>query len=279
MKHITRNNLTVPSNLNKPHSWFDLSVASLIVSNVLVVILVITGHYDLRYLAFVYWLETVIINVILPIKVILLRKYYELLRIAFIMGIVNILFFGGFFIGFFQDKELLLTFSIVVMIIVLWVNRVISFIYNWKRDKQFLETTEWPLRVTILRLFPLYGLCCFIFFSSARVQTALSIIFFMLVKTVLDIILHVIEHHHKSSKSKPLGMEPVLVCALFFFIDSVLLSLNPIFMDNSFWPLDLFDKIVLIILIIVEILLTIFMIGFTRLCFKMNSKTNLSIKK
>lgn len=276
MKNISNN---IVAETSQPRSWFDLSIVSLIVSNVVVVILVIAGRYDLRYLAFIYYLETIIINIFLPIKVILLKKYYEILRIAIIFGIINILFFGSLFTGFFAEKELLFTIQVAAMIAILLINHLTSFIYNWKHDKQFLETAEWPLRVTIIRLFPLYGVCCFIFFSSVRTQIVLSILFFMLVKTVLDIILHVIEHRHTPIKSKPLGVEPVLVCALFFFMNSVLLILHFGFQGDSFSSLEFFDKVVRIVLIVVEILLAIFVIGFMKLCFKINSENNTATKK
>lgn len=254
MKNLGNN---IVAETNQPRSWFDLSVVSLIISNILVAILAIKGQYDLRYLGFIYCIQVIILSTFFSIKTLLFRNNSEEFK-----QIVAILFVNLCFLAFLSDSGFYTDWNTLLFLGIFLANQFFSFIYNFTRDQQNIRHNSDFMQGVFFRIFPLYVIFALVSYLPARISVISAIIFYFFVRLIIDITFHVIEHDIRETTGKGEEVDEIKSCILpfawfAFFMNALFLIIN---VDKSFG--DTLPRGFLLASFLFEILLTIFLIGF-----------------
>jgi hypothetical protein len=187
---------------------FGLSLVSLLVANLFTIVVAIAQHWNLAVLMWIYWGQSVIIGGFNFFKILSLQDFStEGFKInnrsveptektkrqtAFFFlihyGLFHVLYFG-FLVGT-RDIGGNLAF-VAICILVFLVNHLFSFLYNAKRDRRRRPNIGTVMFFPYARILPLH---LTIIFGSFLVNDTGSLIFFLLLKTLADLIMHGIEH-------------------------------------------------------------------------------------
>jgi len=204
--------------------WFeiifkDYTIWSLVVANILIAAITLSGGRDFVDLLWVYWYQTIIFGFFMCIKVIdhklnfgLVSNFFS--KLGSIMTILSSYFFiaiVGLFLCFVSvgknssnvdeltaiAKAMFLA-NIVVMIII-FSHQLFSFIYNRKKDRELANVAN--LWIFVYRVVPIM-LGIFAVTSVGFKSNILAIIVFVAMKTSLDIIGHIDEHYNRSGDNR-----------------------------------------------------------------------------
>jgi len=198
----------------------DWSTSVLIFSNIITIIFAIIENWDIYTIMLIYWFQSVIIGFFTVIKIINLKNISS---VGFAPGLVNhsdikatkrlaiiifvlyygmfhaaYLFFLGFDYLFFQGSNLIiLNFFIILSILIFFLNHLFSFYYNKEKDankKQHIgKVVMFPfIRIIPMHLTIIFGLG-FIWFGMPQI----TLVIFLILKTVADVMMHLIEHKPK----------------------------------------------------------------------------------
>lgn len=186
----------------------DSSTWILILSNILTIFIAIIQNGEIPKIMFLYWAQSVIIGFFTFFKIISLRelstknfklndrnvkptnftKYYA----AFFF----LIHYGGFHTGYllilmleFQVK--LNSLYLLIPAGIFLVNHLFSFIYNYKADSKKVRNIGSIMFFPYARIIPMH---LTIIFGSLLIKDTFTLIFFLGLKTIADVIMHLIEH-------------------------------------------------------------------------------------
>lgn len=194
------------------YSFTDPSTLFLLASNIITIILAVVQHWSLLTVMWIYWCQSVIIGVFNFVRILGLKDFStENVKIngkavsATTGTKLFIAFFFAAHYGLFHVAYMvfLLTFSltqaisygklvsvgsIVLTAAIFFVNHLFSYFYNRKKDtkKQNIGTVMF---FPYARIIPMHLTIIFGMFLGPG-----SIVFFLVLKTVADLVMHVVEH-------------------------------------------------------------------------------------
>jgi hypothetical protein len=211
----------------------DPTSISLFISNILAIVMGIVFGWSLFEVMWIYWVQSVIIGFfnflrmfLFSIKSIMGKNSENVNNIAtFIMGVFLSFFFvvhyGGFHTGYFIFLSLFssgeMGNSVVVNLsqflpsfflisAVFFVNHLFSFIYFYNKNKSSLVTFDSLANMMgkpYMRIIPLHLTIIFGgMFLVIGIMNEFVLVFFLILKTFVDLQMHFIEHDEELQKDK-----------------------------------------------------------------------------
>lgn len=192
---------------------WDISLFSLIVTNLIVIVLATTQNWDFRTLLYIYISQTYIIGVFYFISILTKKKVTthgininnspisptaankSTIAIIFLIIFLIVVRFYSILLGIIKAPSVLVTLSITLF----FINHLISFLSNNKADSEKEENLKELILTPFYRILPMH----FILFIGNIFNV--QIIIFLILKTILDVYMHNYLHqsHQKYSKNKP----------------------------------------------------------------------------
>jgi len=200
---------------NKSAKSFLLTVLALIISNAAVIFIAKIDKWDIITITLIYWIQNVIIMFLFIIKILTLKgfstkglkifgkhveptsgtRYKAALKFFLYYGIFHLAFlyliFNDDTISRIQFvKSNLFTAVFVIAIVIFLFNHLFSFIYYFKKDQEKEVELGKLLFSGEARVAPMN----LIVFGFILVIKSGDLVFFMLLKTIADVIMHIVEH-------------------------------------------------------------------------------------
>ena len=170
---------------------FDISTKALILANVLTIIIAVALHWNVIDVMWVYWAQSVIIGSIAIFRILLLKQ-------IFAAGFF-LIHYGGFHLGYFvflyyfneQSTPAIPVVGIAICSLIFLVNHVFSSWHNWKRDMSRKPNPGTLMFAPYVRIIPMH---ITIVFGSNYAESTGTLALFLVLKTIMDVIMHMIEH-------------------------------------------------------------------------------------
>lgn len=183
---------------------WDFSVLFLIAANIITIILAITQNWSFLILFFIYWCQSVIIGLFNIIKILNLKdiKAEDIalnggtLEKARVNGAIFFLFLFlilyGVYLRFIlnHSPKFISILFILLSIGLFFLNHLFSFIKNFKHDTEKKQGFNGVLLLPFIRTLPMHLIILFGFILLDNK----GIVIFLLLKTIVDIIMHNWEH-------------------------------------------------------------------------------------
>ncbi len=192
---------------------FDTSVLVLVISNILTIFFAVYEGWSLATLMIIYWAQSVIIGVFTFIKIITLKnfstenfkindqpvgptkgtKYFTAFFFLFHYGMFHFVYLIFLLVSIISQKQIsiLIVLTVLVSIGVFFINHLFSFLYNKEQDSQKIKNIGTIMFFPYARILPMHLTIVFGFFL---VQSTAGLVFFMVLKTIADVIMHMVEH-------------------------------------------------------------------------------------
>lgn len=195
---------------------FDPSGIALIISNIITIFLAVKEGWSLGTIMFIYWAQSVIIGIFVFTRILSLKKFStENFRINHqpVEPTEGTKYFTAFFFlihyGIFHLAYLMFLFSknpitqsrmvslsgsvifVLISIAIFFADHLFSFIYNFKEESNKEKNIGTVMFFPYARIIPMHLTIVFGFFL---IQSTGGLIFFLILKTVADVIMHTIEH-------------------------------------------------------------------------------------
>jgi len=199
----------------------DLSTIILIFSNLITILIAIINNWNFLTLMWVYLFQSLIIGLFAFIKILKLKNFtteglkinnepvkansQAKKKVAFIFSLYFIFFhiiYIFFLWGFSQEislesSVLKETSFIILSVLIFFANHLFSFVYNYKKDSKRKTNLGEMMHAPMLRILPMH--LTIMFTGFIIVSTAKSniniLIFFIVLKTLADVIMHQQEHN------------------------------------------------------------------------------------
>ncbi|NQU77935.1 hypothetical protein HQ544_04545 [Candidatus Falkowbacteria bacterium] len=198
-----------PSPRPKPRFNFDSSVIFLILSNLITIIIAITQKWDFGVILWIYWFQSITIEFFhflrilnlknfttqnvrvnnIPLKATNSAKIFVAFFFLFHYGIFH---FAYMIFLFFKGGSLVANLGYITGITAMFfANHLYSFLKNFKQDTEKKQNIGKVMFFPYARIIPMHFtiLFGFLFFASQ-----IGLIFFLLLKTIADVIMHNKEH-------------------------------------------------------------------------------------
>lgn len=204
-----------PWTIPKGFSLFsDIPALTLVISNIITLVLAIAEGWSLVTILFIYWSQSVIIGVFNFIKIISLKKFttdgfkingkhtvpseatkwfiafffavhYGIFHLVYFVFLIAFLFTGGF--------DLV---AIFAMTAIFFANHLYSFVRNYSAEQKKERNISSVMMFPYARILPMHLTIIFggIFMGISGGLTWIPLIIFMSLKTVSDVVMHLIEH-------------------------------------------------------------------------------------
>jgi hypothetical protein len=187
------------------------SVYSLILANLVTIVLAVVLSWEFSVVVWIYWFQSVIIG-LFQVKKILDLKSFSVKGFKIAGGIAEennytkirsavffLLHYGFFhFVYFlFLGRELKVEsfYLILIPVGVFFVNHLFSYRQNRDEEAKKRKNIGTMMFVPYLRIIPMHLI---IVFGFAFVGGAISLTIFLILKTVSDVIMHLVEHKQKA---------------------------------------------------------------------------------
>ncbi|OGJ21493.1 hypothetical protein A3K73_00835 [Candidatus Pacearchaeota archaeon RBG_13_36_9] len=192
---------------------FDKSAIFLIFSNIITIFFAVYEGWSLATLMFIYWAQSVIIGVFTFIKILTLKNFStENFRInnrqveptnstKYITAFFFLFHYGMFHFGYLifllsliisqKQISILIILTVLASIGIFFVNHLFSFLYHREQDSQKVKNIGTITFFPYARIIPMHLTIVFGFFL---VKSAAGLVFFLVLKTIADVIMHLFEH-------------------------------------------------------------------------------------
>jgi len=201
--------IVFPRHRIKKRYDLDISTMILLFSNAIVIFIAIYEKWDVGILMWIYWIQSIIIGFYNLIKILTLKNFTtEGLAIndrpappstktQLLMGFFFILHYGGYHfiylifllflcrIGWEFWKEIL------VCSIIFFINHSISFFYNLPKERYKQQNIGRVFGSPYIRIVPMH---LTIVLGGVFVKSLFTLVLFLVIKTITDLIMHVVEH-------------------------------------------------------------------------------------
>jgi len=196
----------------------DLSLFLLILSNIITIILAVTENWSLITLIWIFWTQSIIIGIFNFIRILTLKnfstenfyinhmpvaptkstKYFTAFFFLIHYGFFHFVYFVFLLAGSaFQiaGNSLPITglslLFIFINIAIFFGNHLYSFIANYEKDSKKVKNIGTVMFFPYARIIPMH---LTIVFGIFLIHSTGALIFFLILKTIADIIMHQIEH-------------------------------------------------------------------------------------
>jgi len=186
----------------------DPSTSFLIFSNLATIFLAIMQKWDIHQLMMVYLIQSAVIGFFTFFKIISLKKfstknlkinnksvsptkktkYQTAFFFIFHYGLFHLFYF--IILGLTGENDFSLTYLLLPTGI-FFINHLYSFLYNYKEDSKKVKNIGAVMFFPYARIIPMH---LTIIFGSFLVFNTYTLILFLVLKTIADVIMHLIEH-------------------------------------------------------------------------------------
>ena len=211
---------------NKPGLYqflrLDLSLFLLIISNIITIILAITQHWNLISIMWIFWVQSIIIGVFNFIRILTLKEFstenfkinnhpvdptkstkkftaffflahYGFFHLAYMLFLLsNNAELNGVPVAYNLSLNLSEIIGIIIMGMIFFGNHLFSFIYNYEKDSKKVRNIGTIMFFPYARILPMH---LAIVFGLFLINDSRSILIFLILKTIADIVMHQVEHH------------------------------------------------------------------------------------
>jgi hypothetical protein len=220
-----------PSQTPKWKQYFlNLSVWTLLASNLLIIILAFLEHWSLFIIMSIYWVQSVGIGIVWFIKLLSLKDFtttnFDMteptrLGTKILVSFFFLFHYGGFHLGYalfligFSAEPLATNgkpielLQIVIGGAIFLVNQLFSFFYNFKSDRAQKPNIGKLMYFPYARIIPMHlTIFAFAFLENKGTASDFSflLIEFLLLKTLADVVMHIIQL--RGFADKPHGIRP-----------------------------------------------------------------------
>lgn len=189
------------------NSFFDSSSITLLVSNIIVIILAVIQNWEVSTVLWVYWMQSVIIGFFQFFRILSLKKFttknFTINNQPALPTSKTKIFTAFFFLfhyGFFHFIYAIFLASVVVKVpknffsilvgsLIFFINHFYSFIHNKIIDEKLQQNIGKLMFTPYIRIVPMHLI---IVFGAILGQNMLIV--FLILKTITDIIMHVVKH-------------------------------------------------------------------------------------
>jgi len=181
---------------------FDISTRFLIIANVVIIIIALALHWNIRDVMWVYWAQSVIIGSITIFRILLMKHVFAAGFFLIHYGMFHLGYF--FFLYYLNDFNKLSTDTvpvagIVVCSLIFLVNHIFSSWHNWKRDMIRKPEPGRMMLIPYIRIIPMHMT---IILGSEYATSTKTLALFLVLKTIIDVIMHLVEHRGKRREEK-----------------------------------------------------------------------------
>jgi hypothetical protein len=197
----------------------DLPLFILILSNIVTIIFAIYQNWSLITLMWIFWFQSIIIGIFNFVRILTLKnfstenfklngqnvepttstKYYTAFFFLFHYGFFHVGYLIFLLIGSFthiMNKSLPMSglsfILILISIAIFFGNHLFSFIYNYEKDSKKVRNIGTIMFFPYARIIPMH---LTIVFGLFLINSKFGLIFFLVLKTIADIVMHQIEHN------------------------------------------------------------------------------------
>lgn len=163
----------------------NLSIVSLLLSNIIVIILAIAQRWEVSTVLWVYWMQSIIIGFFQFLRVVSLEKFHAFF-FAFHYGFFHFIY--AIFLASIVAKAPENFLSILIGSSIFFLNHLYSFIQNEKVKQNIGKLMFSPYA----RIIPMHLI---IIFGAILGQSMLII--FLILKTITDLLTHILKHRSK----------------------------------------------------------------------------------
>jgi hypothetical protein len=190
---------------------FNLSLILLIISNIIVISLALKQNWNFATIIMVYFSQSVIIGFFNFIKILRLKKFST--KNFHMNGLpvdptsktkISVAFFFLFHYGFFHFLYLFSLISkyfreaffsntkfVLFSIFFFFINHLLSFLINQKIDSEKIPNIGKIMSFPYARIIPMHF---FLLIGVNLSNNSQSLLFFLILKTIADLVMHQIEH-------------------------------------------------------------------------------------
>jgi hypothetical protein len=182
---------------------FDISTKVLILANLVTIIIALALHWNIRDVMWVYWAQSVIIGSITIFRILLMKQIFAAGFFLVHYGMFHLGYF--FFLYYFNDFNEQSTATVPVAGIaacslIFLVNHIFSSWHNWKRDMSRKPDPGTLMLAPYIRIIPMH---LTIVFGSEYANSTNTLVLFLALKTMVDIIMHMVEHRPRRQAEEP----------------------------------------------------------------------------
>jgi len=182
---------------------FDISTKVLILANLVTIIVAVILHWNIRDVMWVYWAQSVIIGSITIFRILLMKHVFAAGFFLVHYGMFHLGYF--FFLYYFNDFNEQSTAAVPVAGIaacslVFLVNHIFSSWHNWKREISRKRDPGSMMLIPYMRIIPMH---LTIIFGSNYATSTKTLALFLVLKTIMDVIMHLVEHRPRRQEEEP----------------------------------------------------------------------------
>jgi len=181
---------------------FDISTKFLILANLVTIIVAAALHWSVIDVMWVYWTQSVIIGSITIFRILLMKHIFAAGFFLVHYGMFHLGYF--FFLYYFNDFNEQSTAAvpvagIVVCSLIFLVNHIFSSWHNWKRDMIRKPDPGRMMLIPYIRIIPMH---LTIILGSEYATSTKTLALFLVLKTIVDVIMHMVEHRGKRQEEE-----------------------------------------------------------------------------
>lgn len=166
----------------------DLSAITLILSNLLVISLALIQNWDISTLLWVYWIQSIIIGFFQFFRILSLKTFTAFFFV-FHYGFFHFIY-AIFLSNFFQNSPGLNLQDLLLGSAIFFANHLSSFIQNRVQDEKLKPNIGTLLFQPYIRIIPMH----LVLILGIILENQGKLIFFLILKTLADLITHTIKH-------------------------------------------------------------------------------------
>ncbi|MFH1784132.1 MAG: DUF6498-containing protein [bacterium] len=190
----------------------DTSLWPLLGSNLLTIIIAVLENWSLQTVMLVYWCQSVIIGIINFVRILNLKNFStdglkmnnrsvqptekSKRSVAFFFlfhyGFFHLIYFV--FIGAFGALKSINMFFVMIPVAGFFINHWYSFVQNREKDSQKRQNLGTVLFFPYARIVPMHLTIIFGSILARGPFAVVALVFFLVLKTMADVVMHAIEH-------------------------------------------------------------------------------------
>jgi hypothetical protein len=179
---------------------FDISTKSLIIVNVVMIIVAVALHWSVIDVMWVYWAQSVIIGSIAIFRILLMKQIFAAGFFLVHYGMFHLVYF--FFLCYANEDATpsIPIVGIALCSIMFLFNHIFSSWHNWKRDMKRKPEPGTLMFAPYMRIIPMH---LTIIFGSEYATSTATLALFLFLKTIMDVIMHMVEHRPRRQEEEP----------------------------------------------------------------------------
>lgn len=198
--------------------FWDSSTIILISTNLITIVLAITQQWNMATIIWTYWIQSIIIGFFNVARIFSLEKFStegmtsngkpvepNSKKSKIDNGFFFMLHYGGF--HFVYAVFLWVNFDNITWAylgiggIIFFCNHLFSFMHNRYQDRNKIPNIGHLMFSPYVRIIPMHLI---IIFFGSHIRSTAALIVFLLLKSMIDLCMHLLEHKQKSVKNQPI---------------------------------------------------------------------------